>query len=332
MTVSRILLGAAFLLSLAGCRDEVQPAPEPPLLAPSAQLELLEGDGFSIRYPANARIEIEGPRPPVRGMTSIIGPSVGIRPADAEWEWWGPAYRLDLLTYDNPGALTAEAWVRENILADSEALIHDTQSAVVAGELAVRVSSFGGDSEIITYYLARERQVVALQYADIPLGNSPIAPVQQDVHTLLLSTFRFEPNATVAADPGQARAAARTFYELLHTRRYAEATALYGGSYEVLQGWNPDLDPRDHAALVRAGCERNGLQCLPLHDLVGEEALSPSAFRFTVRFRSPDGGLFIRGPCCGETEESMPSESEFPVRVRRDRDRFLVQDLPVYVP
>jgi len=52
------------------------------------------------------------------------------------------------------------------------------------------------------------------------------------------------------------------FFNRLAAGQYAAAATLYGGSYETLVGFNPDIDPVDVAALWRHGCEMNGLQCL----------------------------------------------------------------------
>jgi hypothetical protein len=54
--------------------------------------------------------------------------------------------------------------------------------------------------------------------------------------------------------------------------------------------------------------------------------------RFVVEFENEDGTLFVRGPCCGETEAEMPSQSRFPYAVQRIDGEFQVMNLPVYVP
>lgn len=159
---------------------------------PSPGVELLEGDGFSLHYPAGARLQTESAEPPARQRVRIVGPEIAIRPVGADWTMAGAAYVLDVAAYENPKGLTAAAWVEENILRGREALSPPrVDSATVAGEPAVRVTMFGGDSEILTCYLARGERVVALQYADSPPGNSPIAPVQRDIYALILGSFRW---------------------------------------------------------------------------------------------------------------------------------------------
>ena len=63
-----------------------------------------------------------------------------------------------------------------------------------------------------------------------------------------------------------------------------------------------------------------------------EEMASPTEFKFVVEFSWDDGSLFVRGPCCGASETDMPPQSQFTVLVIKVDDRFLVQQLPVYVP
>ncbi len=128
-----------------------------------------------------------------------------------------------------------------------------------------------------------------------------------------------------------ARQALTDYFTALNKGDYAAAMALYGGSYELLQEWNPDLDPNDHVALLERGCTQNGLQCLALRSATLEEQ-NGDTFVFTVEFSKPDGSLFVRGPCCGATETEMPSVSQFGFTVVKVGNRYLVQDLPVYVP
>ncbi len=129
-----------------------------------------------------------------------------------------------------------------------------------------------------------------------------------------------------------AREALTSYFSLLHEGRYTEAIDYYGGDYEILRGWNPDADGDDYVTLFTLGCTANGLICLPVGNIVTEEQVSPTEFGFTVEFVNDDGTQFVRGPCCGATEEEMPPQSEFTYTVKKIDDKFLVQELPVYVP
>jgi hypothetical protein len=131
----------------------------------------------------------------------------------------------------------------------------------------------------------------------------------------------------------KARNILTTFFELLNQREYEQAAALYGGDYQGLRDSNPLLDPQDHVALLKNGCEINGLQCLSVRRIVDEKAVSSAEYHFTVEFMNPDGSLFVRGPCCGGNATDFPPESQFSyIVIRNCAGEFLVLELPVYVP
>ena len=122
------------------------------------------------------------------------------------------------------------------------------------------------------------------------------------------------------------------FLTLLHTKNYVEAVPIYGGEYEALQVFNPQIDPEDHVALWAWACDNQLLQCLEVRSATFKE-LRGDTYIFQVEFNNPDGSLFVRGPCCGATETEMPSVSQFEFRVSRDSDqKFVVLDIPPYVP
>jgi hypothetical protein len=140
------------------------------------------------------------------------------------------------------------------------------------------------------------------------------------------------PGDAVASPAGEPRHALLGFFSALRDRRYSDAVTFYGGSYEVLEGWNPHHDPRHRAGLWQAACEGNGLECFHDVEVLGEQESAPGEYHFTVRFLTPAGGVWTLGPCCGETEETMPPVSEFTFTVRRAGEDFRVHTLPVYVP
>lgn len=123
-----------------------------------------------------------------------------------------------------------------------------------------------------------------------------------------------------------------TYFNLLKEGEYEQAAGLYGGDYTQLTDNNPEIDPSDHAALLEAGCTRNGLQCLAVKNIANVAPLSPTDYRFTIEFQNQDGSLFALGPCCGADPEAFPPFTQFDFRVRKTDDRFVVLDLPVYVP
>jgi hypothetical protein len=138
--------------------------------------------------------------------------------------------------------------------------------------------------------------------------------------------WRMEPS------PEHARAALLAFLSALGQGHYIEATQYYGGSYDQMRAWNPDLPPDDHATLWSHACQHNGLQCVGRAEVLNSEQLSQTDVRFTVHLLTPSGQRLALGPCCGETEESMPTQRTFAFTVRRDGERYVVLDTPPYMP
>ena len=124
-----------------------------------------------------------------------------------------------------------------------------------------------------------------------------------------------------------------SFFLYIHDRRYEEATALYGGVYDVMRDWNPDIPADDLAGLMRRACTHNGIKCLRLRAVTGSRRVSPQEATFTVEFMNEDRSLFVRGPCCGASLTDEAPQSEFEITVRMDSEGvILVQDMPPYVP
>jgi len=120
------------------------------------------------------------------------------------------------------------------------------------------------------------------------------------------------------------------FFHLLNTKQYKEATEYYGGSYGMLEDWNPLV--YDHDKLLKNGCENNGLNCLAIREILEEEEISPTEVKFTIQLSNDDGTLFKRGPCCGATEEQMPTKTDFEYTVIKKNNKFLSRNLPPYTP
>jgi len=122
------------------------------------------------------------------------------------------------------------------------------------------------------------------------------------------------------------------FLTFLHTKNYAEAAPLYGGEYEALQVFNPEIDPEDPVALWTWVCDNQLLQCLEVRSATFKELVG-EAYIFQVEFNNPEGSLFVLGPCCGATETEMPPVSRFEFTVTRNSaGSFVVMNTPPYVP
>lgn len=141
-----------------------------------------------------------------------------------------------------------------------------------------------------------------------------------------------QPTQTSSSEAIKAFHSLATFFRLLNEKNYETAVPLYGGDYESLQVFNPEIDPNDHVALWTWACDNQLLQCLEVQsaETLHEES---DTFIFQVKFSNPDGSLFVLGPCCGANETEMPPVSQFEFTVMKNTDgKFVVMNLPPYVP
>ncbi len=151
-----------------------------------------------------------------------------------------------------------------------------------------------------------------------------------------ISTSSFTPTpAAPTSLPSTASEAQRMlikYFDLLNSKQYEEADALYGGDYEQLRVFSSNVNPSDHAKLWSNACELAGLRCLKVRTATLPNQAA-NVYLFQVEFNNPDGSLFILGPCCGTNETEMPPVSQFEITVVKNAEgEFLVTNLPPYVP
>ena len=138
---------------------------------------------------------------------------------------------------------------------------------------------------------------------------------------------------TAASNDGSAHDVLVQFFDHLHAGRYEEAVSLYGGDYQLMIDQNPEIDPADHAALMKNACMYNGYQCLNIKLAGIEYKPSPDEYVFGVQFQNEDGSVFVLGPCCGTSETEQLPVSFFEIRVLKNVEgKFRVLDMPPYMP
>jgi hypothetical protein len=179
----------------------------------------------------------------------------------------------------------------------------------VADAMSVRLTLYGNGKQIATDY---ERQMMILLSTEL---SSRLATPQDAVQIQA------------------ALATLKAYFDALANSNYTESAKIYGGSYDLLTEMNPNLKPDDLTGLWQAYCTQNGGVCnLSIRQVVHKNQISPDTFRFTVELQAPDGSPFQRGPCCGGDPASNPPDSQFDFTVMKQGERYLVMDLPVYIP
>jgi hypothetical protein len=141
-----------------------------------------------------------------------------------------------------------------------------------------------------------------------------------------------DPTPTLS-EPQIARGVLIDYFTHLQAGRYAEAAQLYGGTYEMLTSFNPDVEADDYTTLWSNACQFNGLQCLLVRQAELIEEPIVGKFVFRVQFQNSEGSQFSLGPCCGATEAENPPQVDFNYTVVKTAEGdYMVMDLPVYVP
>ncbi len=149
---------------------------------------------------------------------------------------------------------------------------------------------------------------------------------------LIFTLFLFAACSSANSEIEQAKAETtmRAFFSALAEGQYVNAVRLYGGEYEILSGWNPDLSPANLETLWQRACEQNGLVCMEIMEVAGVVE-TDDGFDFTVTFKMKDGELFQFTGCCGET---LPEPiTEYIINVQSDGSgNYKVLSIPPYVP
>lgn len=149
---------------------------------------------------------------------------------------------------------------------------------------------------------------------------------------MLLAVVLINAYTQRSGDPVQAHLTLMNFFKKLSEGNYGEAAQLYGGSYEMLSQFNPDIHPEDHPAFWKRGCQINGLQCLPIRTAIFNRIAGAGEYVFTVEFNDLDGNLFVLESCCGDiSNASRRSQFEYIVVDIGDM-QYRVIDMPVYMP
>lgn len=122
-----------------------------------------------------------------------------------------------------------------------------------------------------------------------------------------------------------------SFYDLLYSKKYEEASKIFIGGYGGIIMWNPKINVQDYPTLLQTACEFNDYKCtLRVARITNKEQISPMEFHFTVEYKREDGSLYQRPYSEGDRKESTMI-SQFQVKVVKDCDgKYFVATWPFY--
>lgn len=128
----------------------------------------------------------------------------------------------------------------------------------------------------------------------------------------------------------EAQAALESFLNSLAQGDYAAAADRYVGSYGPVLYGQDDLDPNDHASLLRAACAQiETFACLPVGSVLSASA-ETEYWSISVELRQPDGRPFTYQGCCGPDGTHLTALTSFSFQVVWAKDRFWVANLPSF--
>jgi hypothetical protein len=139
--------------------------------------------------------------------------------------------------------------------------------------------------------------------------------------------------STPASELDAAQLALSEFFLALFQEDYQAALDLYGGDFEELRYFNPDLPQDDLLGLLQRGCQQNGFICrLTVGNVIETNQTDDITFEITVQLMTPTGELFQLGPCCGADPASNPPVTRFKYSVQKIDGRYQVLTLPPWTP
>jgi hypothetical protein len=124
------------------------------------------------------------------------------------------------------------------------------------------------------------------------------------------------------------------FFNYLNDDKFDKAVELFEptgiDSWEWLANFSPE-EERDNKPLVLKNYCLATQTCLKAN-VLNIKKQTENDYILSVQFIKKDNNTFVLGPCCGATEEEMPSMDKFDYNVKKVNNLFKVATPPVYVP
>lgn len=124
-----------------------------------------------------------------------------------------------------------------------------------------------------------------------------------------------------------------SFFDYLSKNEFEKALTLLNldeGEWEGLSIFSLPEERSNKAKVLETYCQAVGT-CLRAEVLDVKKEMSDE-YSLVVQFLNKDGSIYVFGPCCGATEETMPSKKEFDYKVKKIDDIFKVETAPLYRP
>jgi hypothetical protein len=147
------------------------------------------------------------------------------------------------------------------------------------------------------------------------------------------SNMELEPAITEKDESEKAKNALITFFDYLNENEFEKASGLFSSDetdWESIKVYSPEDEASNKAKILENYCEAVGT-CLKAKILEAKQTANYE-YNLVVQFLNKDGSIYIFGPCCGATEEEMPSKDKFDYTVKKIDNAFEVKTPPLYRP
>ena len=123
-----------------------------------------------------------------------------------------------------------------------------------------------------------------------------------------------------------------TFFDYLGKNEFEKAVELYefDNGFTLIEELTPAEEQDDKAKVLENFCKAVGT-CLEVKVLETKRTTNYE-YSMVVQFIKSDGTFYVFGPCCGATEEQMPSTDKFDYTVKKINGEFKVTTPPLYRP
>jgi hypothetical protein len=173
------------------------------------------------------------------------------------------------------------------------------------------------------------REVKDVVEPTLKLNSTTLEPTEQAQLTMPVAKITAKDESAIAEKTLVA------FFNSLSQNKFADAVKLFSTSttdWESLKVYSP-TEETDSAKILEQYCSATQT-CLKAKVLSAKQ-VADYEYNLVVQFFNKDGSLYVFGPCCGATEEEMPSKREFEFTVKKvggEKGKFEVVTAPLYRP
>ncbi len=109
----------------------------------------------------------------------------------------------------------------------------------------------------------------------------------------------------------------QSYFDSIANNDFKAVVSLYGGDYDLLQSYNPDISPTDYESLFRNFINHNGGQIVKIEQIHDKKNISDDEFQFDVTF-TQEGEKFRNG-------------LHYTYTVKKINGQWKVMELPPYL-